>query len=72
MEGKQDGKEAKPGSDRRGGDCGKGLPEEVVSQGVLKTELEVLRAVKGQGTFQAKEKTSSKRRTERRERSPSV
>lgn len=50
---------------------GKGLMGEDAFKGVLKTELEVLREVRGQGTFQAKENPVSKRR-KRHESSPCV
>lgn len=40
-------------------------------KGVLKTELEVLREIRGQGTFQVKENPVSER-TKRHESSPCV
>lgn len=50
---------------------GKGPTEGGVLKGVLNTEFEVLREMRGQGTCQAKENLLSKR-TKRHESSPGV
>lgn len=50
---------------------GKGPAEEGALKGVLNTEFEILREMREQGTFQAKENLL-RQRTKRHESSPSV